>query len=431
MRRVCSSLFLLCGLVFALTTCGPTQSTSNSNLASSNIPQREMLYVLDGSTASSASGQRIVSFHPGTNSSTSLPIGLFSEDHQHIYTATPQNGQTKITITNTQGSTGARTFSIPGYYSTIDFGYTKSVISASGRWLALRQMKQTNTTTTFALVDTQKGVLVKTFSLSGDFDLDAVSPDGSRVYLLQRLHDSTGHYYVRRYDVATNTLFQTIIADKSELNDPRMLGSALTRQMAQDGSRVYTLYTDTRSNIAFVHILPLTGDLNLARCIDLPVGKSADSLRYYTLALSTDGIVLYATNAALGVTVAIQVSDKDAVSDDVARTIHFSPSNVQIPQNEKMHTLYNGAALSSDQKTLYAVGMSGIVAINIVDGVFKQSYAQQQIFTGLALSTDNKTLYAVSPSDGITLMNLQSGQTQKITQSPVQTPWGIEWVTSA
>ena len=292
-------------------------------------------------------------------------------------------------------------------------------------------MEQADTKTTFAFVDTQKGTLAKTFSLQGDFDLDAVSPNGSRVYLLQRLHDSTGHYYVRRYDVSTNTLVQTIIADKSELNDPRMLGSALTRQMAQDGSRAYTLYTDTRSNIAFVHILPLTGDLNLARCIDLPAGKSADLLRYYTLALSTDGIVLYATNAALGVTIVIQVSDKDAASDDVVRTIHFSPANAQITQNENTRTLYNGATLSSDQKTLYAVGMSGIVAINIADGTIKQSYAQQQIFTGIALSTDNKSLYAVSPSDGIMLVNLQSGQTEQIAKSPVQAPWGIAWVTSA
>ena len=294
--------------------------------------------------------------------------------------------------------------------------------------MALRQLEQTQASTTFALVDTQKGTLVKTFSLQGDFDLDAVSPDGSRVYLLERLHDTTGHYYVRRYDVSTNQLFQGIIADKSELNDPRMLGSALTRQMAQDGSRAYTLYTDTRSNIAFVHILPLTSDFNGARCIDLPAGKSADLLHYYTLALSSDGSTLYATNAALGVTVAINVTDKDAFSDEIVKTIHFSPTNAQITPNEKMRTLYNGAVLSSDQSTLYAIGTRGIVAINITDEKMKQRYASQQTFTGVALSTDNKTLYAVSPKDGITLVNLQSGQAQQIAQSPVQAPWGIEWV---
>ena len=402
MRHVPLLTMLLCGLLLALTACGSSQSGSNTQLASFGIPQGEMLHVLDGSMSTSTGGQRIVSFHPGTNLSTSLPTGLFSQDHQHIYTAIPQHGQTKITVTNTQSGTIIRNLTIPGTYSTIGSDYTKSVLSSDGHWLALRQLEQTDGKTTFALVDTQKGTLVKTFSLPDDFDLDAVSPDGSRVYLLERLHDTTGHYYVRRYDVSSNQLFQGIIADKSELNDPRMLGSALTRQMAQDGSRAYTLYTDTRSNIAFVHILPLASDFNGARCIDLPAGKSSDLLSYYTLALSSDGSLLYATNAALGVTVAISVTDKDAFSDDIVTTIHFSSTNAQVTPNEKMRTLYNEK--------------------------MKQSYASQQTFTAIALSTENQPLYAVSPNDGITLVNLQSGQTQQIAQSPVQAPWGIEWV---
>ena len=93
-----------------------------------------------------------------------------------------------------------------------------------------------------------------------------------------------------------------------------------------------------------------------------------------------------------------------------------------------MRILHNGAALSSDQSTLYVTGMSGVVAINIADAKIKQSYAQQQMFTSIALSTDGQTLYAVSPSDGITLVNIRSGQTQQIAQSPAHTPWGIEWV---
>ncbi len=431
MRHICSFSLLLCVLLIALTACGQAQAGSTTHLAPSTVPTGEKLYVLDSSTPSGTAGQRVVSFQPGNNLSTSLPTGLFSQDHQHIYTATPHNGQTTITATSTQGGSTTRTFTIPGTYSTTNLDYTKSVLSSNGRWLALRQLEQSNVKATFALVDTQKSVLAKTFAVQGDFDLDAVSPDGSRVYLLERLHDNTGHYYVRRYDVATSTLVQAIIADKSELNDPRMLGSALTRQMSQDGSRAYTLYTDTRSNVAFVHVLPLTSDLNLARCIDLPAGKTAYLLRYYTLALSADGITLYATNAALGVTLVIQVSDKDAVSDDIVRTIHFSPSNNSITQNEKMPTLYNGATLSSDSSTLYAIDMHGIVAIDIANGKIKQSYAQQWMFTSIALSMDNKMLYAVSPGDGVTLIDLQSGQAQQLAQGSVQAPYGIEWVTHA
>jgi hypothetical protein len=201
--------------------------------------------------------------------------------------------------------------------------------------------------------------------------------------------------------------------------------------MAQDGSRAYTLYTDTRSNIAFVHILPLESNFNGARCINLPTGKSPNLLSYYTLALSSDGSLLYATNAALGVTVVIGVTDKDAFSDDIATTIHFTPLNAQTPSNGATHTLYNGAALSADQSMLYAIGTRGIVAIHLADKKMKQSYAQQQTFTGIALSTDNQTLYAVSPNGGITLINLQSGRAQQMAQSPVQAPWGVEWIRHA
>lgn len=428
MRRISVLTMLLCGLLIALTACGFTQSNSNTHATSATIPQGENLHVLDGDPSTSTGRQRIVSFHPGTSTFTSLPTGLISQDHQHIYTAIPQNRQTKITVTNTQGGAITHSLTIAGTYSTAGNDYTKSVLSSDGHWLALRQFGLIEAQSMFALVDTQKGKLVKTFSLSGNFDLDAVSPDGSRIYLLERLHDTTGHYYVRRYDISSNQLFQTIIADKSEINDPRMLGSALTRQMAQDGSRAYTLYTDTRSNIAFVHILPLASDFPGARCINLPAGKSADLLHYYTLALSSDGSTLYATNAVLGVMVAINVTDKDAFSDEILTTVHFHPTNVAVTHNESMHTLYNGVALSSDQSTLYVAGMRGIVAINIADATIKQSYAQQQIFTSIALSADGQTLYAVSPSDGITLVNVRSGQTQPITQSPAHTPLSIEWV---
>src|SRR5439155_14480916 len=169
--------------------------------------------------------------------------------------------------------------------------------------------------TTIALVDTQAGKSVKIIHLNGSFDLDAVNPDGSRIYLIERLDDATGHYYVRLYNVAENELYQTPIADKSEINDPRMTGLALTRQMSSDGRFAYTLYIDTFHNVAFVHILPLTDQLYFARCLNLPVVKSADLLHYYTLTLSSDGTTLYAANGALGVVSKINL-DSDVIFND-------------------------------------------------------------------------------------------------------------------
>jgi sugar lactone lactonase YvrE len=92
--------------------------------------------------------------------------------------------------------------------------------------------------------------------------------------------------------------------------------------------------------------------------------------------------------------------------------------------------LYNGAALSSDQKMLYFAGMYGVWAVNTADLNVQGHYLMQQALTGIALSADNRTLYAVDPANGITLLDAATGQPQQVVQGPVHNPWGIEWVTN-
>ena len=200
----------------------------------------------------------------------------------------------------------------------------------------------------------------------------------------------------------------------------------------QDGRYAYTLYVHAGRNIAFVHILPMNqsnpnNPPYFARCIELPVGKSGDLLRYYTLALSDDGTRLYAVNAALGKVSMINL-DAGIFDDDIRNTIYFNVDNISITNSDKARMLHNAAALSSDQKTLYVAGMRGIWAIDTSTLNVREHYATSQVFTGLALSADGKTLYGVYPASGITLVNVTSGQTQQIAQSPAHTPWGIEWI---
>ncbi|GAC1390838.1 MAG: hypothetical protein NVS4B11_09980 [Ktedonobacteraceae bacterium] len=426
MRRTSSLTMLLCGLLIALTACGSIQAGSTRS-ASPTVSLGENLYVLDGYTSTSTGGQRIVAFHPGTSAFTPLPAGLIAQDHQRIYTATPQSGHTKITVTSTKSGASIRSFTIPGAYSTLEQDYTKSVLSSNGRWLALKQLGDVRAKSAFVVVDTEAGKLSKNMQLQGDFDLDAVSPDGSRVYLLERLNDASGHYYVRLYRTDVNQLESAIVVDKTEIDDPKMLGSALTRQMANGGITAYTLYTDTAHNIAFVHALPLASDYIGARCIILPTGKSANLLRYYTLALSSDGSLLYAANSALGVVVAISVSDEQAFSDKIQATAHFTPDNTYGNANQQS-AFHSAAVLSSDNTTLYFAGVRGIRSVDTHSLTTKATYAAKQAFTSIALSGDGKTLYAVHPTNGILMVNTDSGQTQQVAQSPAHSPWGIEWV---
>jgi len=416
-------------LTLILAACGST-SPATTKPGSSVAPAKESLYVVDGALSSTNvySSQRIVAFHPGTTAQPLvLPAGLYSLDHKNIYTATPQNGQTTITVTNAQTGAKTRSFTIPGNYTTSGEAYTTSVLSADGRWLALRQQGDSGTQSTIALVDTQAGKLAKTIQLPGDYDLDAISPDGNKVFVLEQI-DQAGHYHVRLYNVSENQLAQGYITDKVAPRE-NMYGAALTRQMASDGTIAYTLYTNTTQNKAFVHILPLASDIYIARCIDLPVGKSPDLLRYYTLALSADGTTLYAANGALGVVTSISLDGDQVFDDNIISTSHFDPGNVTT--GDKSTVLYNGAVLSPDQHTLYFVGVHGIWAANTNDLKVKVNYATQQEFTGVALSGDGQNLYAVYPTDGITLVNIASGQSRQVTQSPAHAPWGIAWVATS
>ncbi len=432
-------IVMLSMLLPLVAACGTSASTGTSPSIVATVPHGENLYVLDGYTPMGTNGnsQQIVAFHPGSSKPTALvtlPVGLTSMDHQTLYTATSHGSQTTISVINTQSGSLIRSLVIQGNYSTAGQSFANAVLSFNGQWLALRELGQAGNETTIALVDTQAGKLVKTIHLNGNFDLDAVNPDGSRIYLLERLNDGSGHYYVRLYDVTENQLYQYPIVDKTEINDPRMTGTALARQTASDGTMVYTLYIDTARNVAFVHILPLTGDFLGARCVVLPAGKSADLLHYYTLTLSSDGTTLYAANGALGVANAIELSGADIFNDKIAGTSRFNPGNINAASGYKTQALYNGAALSPDQKTLYFVGQQGIWAINTSDLLAQRNsfahYLTQQSLTGIALSADGHMLYAVDPANGITLLNAGTGQPQQVIQGPAHAPWGIEWITN-
>jgi WD40 repeat protein len=418
---------LLSLLLPFVAACSPHSSSSQAPGVSGS--PGEVLYVLDGYNSGAASAnQRIVAFHPGANSSaiSSLPAGLTSQDHQRLYVAAPQGNQTTITIYNTRTGAALGAFVIPGAYSTGTRGYETGAISPTGRWLALRQVTQGLSKTTIVLIDTQARKVVKTEQLSGDFDLDAISPNAQTLYLLQNTNDAQHHYYVRAYDLTTNQLDQTIIVDKTEL-DENMQGQALTRQMAPNGAVSYTLYTNRQENKAFIHILPLDDVPNgfFARCIDLPVGASPDLLAYYTLALSPDGSTLYAINTALGTITRVTVQADYVFDIQNGTTQHFrsplaSVNSAPLP--------YNGAVVSPDQQTLYAAGVDGIWAFSARNLHVLGHYLSGQAFTSVALSMDGQILYAVSPSQGIVPFNLTTGQVGQPMRGPAQSPWAIAWV---
>jgi DNA-binding beta-propeller fold protein YncE len=425
----------------ALAACGAQPPIAASHNTAS-LPSGERLYVVAGaasgdSTNPGTASQGIVAFHPGsaaTSPLVSLPMGLTTQDHQRLYVATAGAGQTTITVYDTRSGAKFSMFAIAGAYSMDGRGYLGAVLSPDGRWLVLRQLGPAAGSSVFALVDTQARRLAQTVVLAGDFDLDAISPGGTMLYLLQNLSDAAHHYYVRAYDLTARALLQTIIVDKTEWNGKNMTGTALTRQMAPDGSIAYTLYIDPANNYAFVHILPLgeaSSNFPFARCVDLPSGPLSDLLHFYTLTLSPDGSTLYAANAALGVVSVISLhGQQDIFDDQVVATGHFDLAIGGATQSNTARLLYNGATLSTDGKTLYVAGVRGIRAIRTSDLRLVGSYAMQQAFTSVASSVNGESLYAVGPTSGLAVIPLGGGSSLRSLQVPVRSPWGIAWVSA-
>jgi hypothetical protein len=147
-------------------------------------------------------------------------------------------------------------------------GYSGQGLSHDGRTLVLGSTASPYVSPTrFLVVDARRMKTVRTIVLDGTFSFDALSPDGSRLYLIQ--YASAGnlsHYIVRAYDMRTNQLLPGKIADRSE-DEETMAGSALTRTTSADGRWVYTLYQKP-SGEPFIHALDTVG--RAAYCIDLP-----------------------------------------------------------------------------------------------------------------------------------------------------------------
>jgi hypothetical protein len=123
----------------------------------------------------------------------------------------------------------------------------------------------------FLVVDPARMKVVRTIVLHGSFTFDALSPDGSRLYLIEYSHGTSdlAHYIVRAYDMHTNRLVPGKIADRREREDS-MAGYAMTRTTSADGRWVYTLYQKPNSE-PFIHALDTVGAA--AYCIDLPNNK--------------------------------------------------------------------------------------------------------------------------------------------------------------
>jgi hypothetical protein len=186
------------------------------------------------------------------------------------YVAKRDHGGTVVTQVDRGGGRIRASRVLPGrlVVPAVAFDGSATGLSADATTLVLAAPRDFDdrTPSAFTVLDTKRLTPRTAVTLRGDFTLDAISPDGNRLYLIQSTSpDDLTRYAVRAYDVAEHRLLPGAVVDKEEADEP-MRGVPIARAMSRHGRWAYTLYDDAGGH-DFIHALDTVA--GAAKCIDL------------------------------------------------------------------------------------------------------------------------------------------------------------------
>lgn len=166
-----------------------------------------------------------------------------------------------------------RTNTIRGYYGVpiVTYDGRTGGVSGDGRTLVLSSYGPypgNAGVTEFVTLDTRSLELRREFELHGSWAYDAVSPDGSTLFLIEYLAaGSSPRYKVRALDAVSGRLAPGAIVDRRD-DEVLMRGQPVARVNGSRGRWAYTLYARA-ARPPFVHALDTVK--REAFCIDLPL----------------------------------------------------------------------------------------------------------------------------------------------------------------
>jgi hypothetical protein len=175
----------------------------------------------------------------------------------------------------------AGSFGVPG----VSYDGVNTGLSADGRTLVLAQgiRSYPSPSTALRVFDAQNLRPLGRIDLPGMVSVDAISPDGRWLYLVDYKDGSATTYDVRAYDLQKRRLLAKPVVDPRE-PDEKLQGIPVTRVSSAEGRWAYTLYTGSKP---FIHALDTVG--RTAVCIDLPSLADADFTEMH-LALTGGGL---------------------------------------------------------------------------------------------------------------------------------------------
>jgi hypothetical protein len=324
-----------------------------------------------------------------------MPLGTPSPDWTHLYTVQGSNLVDLDPLTGTV----LHKMQMPGTYQLpqATMSGVPGGLSPNGHWLVLESFdakaNSLPSQSHLLVVDTTYAAKPQRIDLSGYFQFDAVNNAGNRVYLIQFISETD--YHVRFFDVAAKALDPQIVFDKAD-GSAAMAGARLSGIASRDGQWLYSLYVRPDKS-AFIHMLSLESPI--AFCVDLPGhGYSTNPDEFHwSLALSPDGLNLYAANGPMGIVADVYTGNEGLPR--VSRSVHIAngPSASIIARDAQAKEFGgNAAAVTPDGRTLVVAGKTGVVWLDTASMKAQDHQLPDWRIWSLAMSPDGTTLYAIN-----------------------------------
>jgi Tol biopolymer transport system component len=219
--------------------------------------------------------------------------------------------------------------------------------------------------------------------LRGSYEVEALSPDGSRVFLV---HWRNNGYDLQQLDLDSNRISPTRLDDPDE----KMSGTPISAVATRDGHWLLTLYAKPDLH-SFVHALDLrTG---LAHCIDLPLTGGLFALGSTALALSPDEQSLYLASPYLG-----RVATIDLEQLQLTRVVRFE----RLREAGADASVASSAAVTANGRMLAFSGGGSLWLFDTAFGVVRRALTGGPAIRGVGFRPDGRSVLAIrAPSPAI------------------------------
>lgn len=341
-----------------------------------------------------------------------LPTGTPRKLWGQVIAATQADGTTVVDEIVVQPDLPAwRSRAIEGAWRLPRIGYDELPVGLSedGSTIVLVEDQPTANATASRFAILADNDPARIIELPGSLEFDALSADGSILYVVEHLPGPPdAHYQVRAVDLPAGPMRDAVIVDKRNF-DESMGGWPITQARHRNGV-VFTLYRGAEH--PFIHALNTTEAW--AICLDLPeIGADDTEAAYdWGLATSGDGRAVYAVNATLGLASAIDPGDLS-----IRQTASFRAPRAAATITLAKFGHQDGGpvgrrvVVSPDGSTVFAAGAGGIVRLETDRLTAAGTLLPGAAVDALALTPDGSTLYALLRTDGrIVKVDAASGE---------------------